>query len=182
MATAPVTDSIETMPDKGVTIDPNDFTPLAQFGASFWLDEFQPLRSGQALSSKVRCQFRDTLITDVDTLVVEACLDFGCSRKTQAILTMRTGGSVDGLTVLRGVWTGYMASLKATMDGGRNKRAHIGTDPKIMDLVVKEAKALKAKLTPCDEVYGSDGTYLEQVSFRYDPATRTLTANPSFGS
>lgn len=163
-------------------IDPTNATGLEAFGRWFWLNELQPLRAGEALSASALAEAKVVAVQNVDHLVVETNLDCGCSRETQVILTMATGGSLSIHTALRAVWASYMASLKATMDAGKNRRAHVGDDADAMDLVAREVAELSAVLTPCNEVYGSGGTYLESLDCRYDAETRTLTVNPSIGS
>jgi len=163
-------------------LNPADPQALETFGDMFWLGGLQPLRAGEALPDHTRRKLQDAVLANIDQLNVEAMIDCGCSEETQVILTMPTPGNVDGFTALRAAWAGYMQSLKATVDSGKNDRAHIGQDPIIMDIVANEIEALGATATPCDEVYGSCGTYLEYLECKYDPASRTLTVNPIIGS
>lgn len=155
---------------------------LDEFGRLFWLNELQPLRGLEGVTKEGVSHFRSTTISDVDTVAVITGMDCGCSREKATILTFPAPDTVDGATLLEAVWAGYMLSLKATMDGGRNRRAHVGRDADAIDLANAIVSRLGGTATPCDEVYGSGGTYLEALDFGYDPATRTLTVDPSIGS
>jgi hypothetical protein len=163
-------------------IDPNDDTALAELSSQYWLDQLQPLRGLENVLPETVTELRSQIVVEVDILVIETNLDCGCSEETSPILVLQTGGSIDGSTLLEAAWAAYMLSLKATMDGGKNDRAHVGRDADAIELATSIVARLGGYATPCDEIYGSDGTYLEAIALEYDAETRTLTANPSIGS
>lgn len=163
-------------------IAPTDQAALAAFGNKFWLNALQPLRAGEGLSDQERTFFQGVLITDVTRVDIVTDKNYGCSNEKTIILSFSPQRDVlDGMTLLRAVWAGYMLSLKATMDSGNNIRAHVGDDEDAVDLATATAAEIRATVTPCDEVYGSRGTYLELLEFGYDSATRVLTVEPAIG-
>lgn len=164
------------------TIDPRDEGALEDVGGEYWLNELQRLRGLEGLTPKGRDHFKGIVIANVDALVIQTAKDNGCSREKATILTMPTGGSIDGALLLEATWSSYMLSLKATMDGGKNPRAHVGEDADAVELATSMADRIGAFVTPSDEVYGSCGTYLEKITLTYDPDTRTLTGEPFIGS
>ena len=167
-----------------LAINPLEEQALSDFGEAFWLNELHLLEAGRAFNDRGVAFFSSRDITDVDTLhiVTNAAYKDGPDDPEFVILQMPVGGTLNGMTIVRAVWAGYIASLKATMDSGKNLRAHIGQNPGTMDLVASEVSALGAELRPCDNVYGSDGNYLEQIEFNYDPITKVLSAKPVIGS
>lgn len=166
-----------TIDDVPPRIDANDEHGMVLLSGSFWLNEIHHCNT-----EDVREAFRAVTILGVDTLRIDVNVDCGCSRETTTILEMPTHGQLGADTLLEAAWASYILSLKATMDGGKNERAHLNDDETLVPRALGIVKRLGAVSTPCDEVYGSDGTYLESLRFEYDPSTRTLTANPSIGS
>jgi hypothetical protein len=163
-------------------IAPTDTVELSHVSRVYWLGQIQPLRGMQCVEADHADVLNSVVIGDVDRIEIVTNTDCGCSAVEATILTMPTEGSIDGGTILDAVWAGYMLSLKATMDGGKNERAHIGDEPDAIEVANAIVERLGATATPCDEVYGSDGTYLELVEFRYEPATRTMILKPYIGS
>jgi hypothetical protein len=161
----------------------NDAAALQDFGRKFWVDRLQPLRGYEGLRQDFVDQLRSDVVTRVDVVEIVAGKDNGCSNEKAVILTMPTpAGSVHGAQLLQAVWAGYMLSLKATMDSGRNPRAHVGDDADAVELATNMVQWVGATATPYDAVYGSDGTYLEALDFEYEPTTRTLRVHPLIGS
>ena len=161
----------------------SDAQALTDFGRTFWLDRLQPLRGYEGLRQDFVDELRSNVITHVDVVEVVTGQDMGCSDEKSVILTMPTpAGSVHGAQLLQAVWAGYMLSLKATMDAGKNPRAHVGGDADAVELATNMVQWVGATATPYDAIYGSDGTYLEALDFGYDPATRTLRVDPMIGS
>lgn len=163
-------------------IAPTDTAELTKIGGLFWLNQLQSLRGIECVEADHADVIRGVVISDVDKVAVVTNTDCGCSSVEATILTLPTEGSIDGATILEAVWAGYMLSLKATMDGGKNDRAHIGDEEDAIDLANAIIARLGATATPCDEVYGSDGTYLELIEFRYEAETRTMSLKPYIGS
>jgi hypothetical protein len=168
------TKSIENLPRR---IDADDEYEMSVLSGAFWLNEIHT-----CLTDGAREMLAAVTVLGVDTLRIDVNVDCGCSRETTTILEMPTHGQLGADTLLEAVWAAYILSLKATMDGGKNERAHLNDDETLVPRALEIVERLGAVSTPCDEVYGSDGTYLELLRFEYDPATRTLTANPSIGS
>jgi hypothetical protein len=164
------------------TIDPRDDIALEDTGKLFWLNELQRLRGLEGLKPEGASALKTMVFADVDALAIVTGKDCGCSREKATILVMPTGGTLTGATLLEASWAAYMLSLKATMDGGKNPRAHVGKDADAVELATSMAQRLGAFVTPYDEIYGSGGTYLEAIDLSYDPETRTLTGCPEIGS
>lgn len=163
------------------TIDAGDDKTLAAFGERYWLDELQPLRGSANVPNELAAELRSTRIVGMSGIRIVSGLDFGCSREKAVILTMPTPDGIDGETLLEAVWAGYMLSLKATMDAGGDG-AHIGDDEDAVDLAQSIVTRLGATATPSSEIYGSGGTFLENLDFRYNPESRTLDVDPGIGS
>lgn len=163
-------------------VQPTDAGALKLLGTAYWLDQLQPLMGVEGVDPDTVADLRNAVVIDVDRVRIATGTDFGCSPKLATILEATVAGSVDGATLLELTWAAYMLSLKATMDAGKNRRAHIGRDPIAIPHALAIAAQYDATATPCDEVYGSDGTYLEALDLSYDAATRTLTVEPIIGS
>lgn len=161
-------------------IRPDDVRGLSEFGALYVLNSLQPLRGYELVKQSYVDRLRSNVVTHVDVVEILTGLDHGRSTEKTVILTMPCPGSIDGATLLQAVWCGYMLSLNATMEAG-DDRAHVGYEEDAVELATAMTRWIGAVATPCAEVYGSEGTYLEALEFTYDATTRTLRVVPSIG-
>lgn len=163
-------------------IDPHDCEALKAFGEHFWLNSIHDIDAGRNIFSRTRSIIEAMVITEVDRLEVTTSSFRGDGASIATILDMPCGGTVDGMTALKAVWAGYMASLKATMDSGRNPEAHIGKRPDVTSRIAETLAELNARVTPRDDVFSSYGNYLELLEVRYDEDSRTLFLHPFIGT